>query len=44
MNGGYTIKLWKLGACIKLKLFDCFEDFSQLLAFFCVSKNINQRK
>ena len=44
MNGAYTIKLWKLSACIKRKLFYCFEDFSQPPAFFYVSKSINQRK
>ena len=42
INGVYKIKLWKLSACIKQKWFYYFEDFSQPLAFFCVSKN-NQR-
>ena len=37
------IKLWKLSACINWKFF-CFKDFTKLLAFFCVSKNINQIK
>ena len=42
MNGSYEIKLWKLNACIKRKLFYIFEDLSQPLAFFCVSKSINR--
>ena len=37
MNQGYKT-IWKL------QKFYCFEDFTQLLAFFCVSKNMNQRK
>ena len=49
--GGWTsnhgdnmeIKLWVLSASIKQKCY-CFEDFTKLLAFFCVSKNINWRK
>ena len=36
MNQGYKT-IWKLQKF-------CFEDFTQLLAFFCVSKNMNQRK
>ena len=42
MNGGYKI-IWKLSdgheACIKQKC-HCFEDFTEPLACFCVSKNI----
>ena len=37
------IKLWKLTAYIKRKLY-CFEDFIKPLAIFFLSKNINQRK
>ena len=42
MNGGYEIKLWKLNACLKRKSFYIFENLSQPLAFFCVSKSINR--
>ena len=47
MNGGYKV-IWKLSygkksTCIKQKFY-CFEDFTQPLAFSCVSKSINQRK
>ena len=37
------IKLWKLSACIKQKFY-FFEDLTELLAFFYVSKDINRRK
>ena len=37
------IKLWTLKAHIKQKCY-CFEDFTEPMAFFCVSKNINKRK
>ena len=41
INGGYEM-IWKLSACIKHKF--CFEDSIKLLAFFCESKRIYQRK
>ena len=37
------IKLRKLSACIKMKIF-LFRRFHQTAAFFCLTKNINQRK
>ena len=43
LQNGMEIKLWKLSECVKWKFY-CFEDFTELLAFFCVSKNINRRK
>ena len=40
--------MWKLSygnlsACVKQKFY-CFEDSREPLAFFCVSKSMNQRK
>ena len=35
--------MWKLSACVKQKFYS-LEDFTKPLAFFCVSKNNNQRK
>ena len=32
-----------VSACIKREYY-CFEDFTKLLAFFCLSKDINRRK
>ena len=36
------IMLWKPSACIKRKFY-CYEDFTEPLAFFLVSKTINRK-
>ena len=45
MNGGYEM-IWKLSygnwVHVYNKNFICFEDFTKLLAFFCVSKTVTE--